>query len=124
MIKTVGSMEAVTSVGNKSAGNTVKELFNTVANTTGAKDEGFMNRILQYIDSRDWKANKKYKVAMAVVGTIFGILGLIAWLLIRPFALSTIDWMFCFIGYPALVACFVLAVYSCTHEFHTGSYPD
>lgn len=34
--------------------------------------------------------------------TVSGLSGLILWLAIMPYAFNTIDWLICFIGYPAM----------------------
>lgn len=79
-----------------------------------------MNKIWTYIDKKNWKLRTKYAFFMAAFCLPFALLGFFVWLLIRPLAFSSLDWMFCFIGYP-IVICYIAAfLYGCNHEFHDG----
>ncbi len=81
-----------------------------------------MKRLWNYVDQKHWSQKTKFKFAFLVLGTISAIAGFLAWLIIRFWALSTWDWMVCFIGYPVCIAFFVTAVYGGNHGFHNGAY--
>lgn len=44
--------------------------------------------------------------------------GFVLWLIIKHWALSSVEWMICFIGYPAVTACIGVILYAFNHEFH------
>lgn len=51
-----------------------------------------------------YKALKENKYLFLTVNTIcFGILGLCIWYVLHFFCLNRIDWLICFIGYPAVI---------------------
>lgn len=79
-----------------------------------------MKNLWTYIENKNWHADTKYRVALLILGTLFALAGLALWLIIRIWALSTWDWMVCFIGYPVVISWFVVLLYSCNHDFHDG----
>ena len=79
-----------------------------------------MKNIWAYIERKKWHAGTKYRVALLILGTLYALVGLAVWLIIRIWALSTWDWMVCFIGYPIVISRFVVFLYSCNHDFHDG----
>ncbi len=79
-----------------------------------------MKRLWQYLDQKQWSAKTKYKAAFFLLAVRYALTGFFAWLIIRQWALSTWDWMICFIGYPVCIAFFVVAVYGGNHCFHNG----
>ncbi|MDO4475451.1 MAG: hypothetical protein Q4B59_01535 [Lachnospiraceae bacterium] len=83
-----------------------------------------MKRLWTMIDDQNWKAQTKYKAAFFIFGLLLALLGCIVWLCIRSFALSTTDWLICFAGYPFLIGCLIVFLYSCRHEFHNGPHSD
>lgn len=84
------------------------------------KEEEKMKTLWTYIDSKDWQAESKYRFTLTILGILFALAGLILWLIIRPWILSTLDWMLCFIGYPIVISWFVVVIYSFRHDFHSG----
>jgi len=81
-----------------------------------------MNALWTYIDSKDWSGSKKSAAVLAILGTISALAGYVIWLLVRPWAFSTTDWMFCFIGYPVYCSVIIAFLYSCKHEFQNITY--
>lgn len=79
-----------------------------------------MKNVWTYIGKKNWPATTKYKVAFLILGTLYALAGFATWLIIRMWALSTLDWMFCFIGYPVVISWLVVFLYSCNHDFHDG----
>lgn len=80
-----------------------------------------MRWLWMFIERKKWRSATKYKFAFLVVGTIFSIVGLIAWLIIRNWALSAWNWMVCFIGYPVIISWLVVFLYAYKHDFHNRS---
>jgi len=80
-----------------------------------------MKYLWTYIDSKNWTEENKYKVVLLISTVVFALIGLAVWLIIRHWALSTLDWMICFAGYPAAFSWFVVIFYSCRHAFHNGN---
>ena len=81
-----------------------------------------MNYIWRNLENKNWKAATKYRVLLWILGTIFGVTGLILWFLVRIWALNSLDWMFCFIGYPVIISWFSVVFYSFNHDFHDGNH--
>ncbi len=79
-----------------------------------------MESLWAYIDKKKWHADTKHRVALLIVGTVFALIGLAVWLVIRIWTLSTWGWMLCFVGYPFIIAWFVGIRYSYSHQFHNG----
>lgn len=79
-----------------------------------------MKNLWTYIEKKKWLADTKYRVALLILGTLYALAGFAAWLIIRIWALSTWDWMVCFLGYPVVISWFVVFLYSCNHDFHDG----
>ncbi len=80
-----------------------------------------MKNIWMYIDRKNWEAGKKYRVLLLILGLLYMLCGLAAWLIIRTRAFSSIDWMFCFIGYPVVISWITAFLYTSRHEFHNGN---
>ncbi len=83
-----------------------------------------MKKLWNHIDEKRWSREAKYRVALLIAGILFGAAGFILWLLIRPWALATRDWMLCFIGYPVILSWVLVFLYACRHDFHSGSAAD
>ena len=81
-----------------------------------------MSKLWNYFGKKNWKAKTKYQVVSVFLAFAFSLIGLILWLIISPFFLSTLDWMICFIGYPFFAALIFVFFYSCRFEFHDGSH--
>lgn len=79
-----------------------------------------MKILWTYIEKKKWNAETKHRVALLILGTIYALAGFAVWLVIRIWALSTWDWMVCFVGYPVAISWFVVFLYSCKHGFHDG----
>ncbi|MCR5451687.1 MAG: hypothetical protein K6F00_03555 [Lachnospiraceae bacterium] len=80
-----------------------------------------MIKLWKYIDEKNWTASNKYKIICLLSAVLFAAIGFAVWMLIRPWILSTIDWMLCFIGYPIFFSFIVNFIYGCNHTFHDGS---
>jgi len=81
-----------------------------------------MKKLWNYIDRKNLTIDEKFKIACAIIGFISGFIGFIIWLLVRFWALDTIMWLFCFIGYPVVISFIFTFIYGCRHEFHNGKY--
>ncbi len=80
-----------------------------------------MKTLWRYIDERTWSAETKYRMVMLASCAAAAVAGLVFWLIVRMWVLSTVDWMLCFIGYPAVVTYFLVFLYGVDHEFHDGT---
>ncbi len=81
-----------------------------------------MKYLWKYIERKSWDASKKYKMFTLFLSLISALVGLLAWVVIRPYSLSTLDWMICFMGYPVMVSLIAVFLYSCRNFFHDGAY--
>lgn len=79
-----------------------------------------MNRLWIYIDSKKWQEATKYKIILIILGSLFGLIGCILWLIVRSFVFSSPKWLFCFVGYPIIISWVVVLIYSGRHDFHDG----
>lgn len=79
-----------------------------------------MNKIYKMIERMDIKKERKYQLAILMMSILYMLIGLCAWLIIRTIALSSIDWMICFMGYPMFISWIRLFLYTSNHSFHTG----
>ncbi|MCR5431831.1 MAG: hypothetical protein K6E95_04675 [Lachnospiraceae bacterium] len=77
-----------------------------------------MKRFWNYIDSKDISVKKKHKRAFLLLALCFGFAGLCLWLIVRPWALATLDWLFCFVFYPVVASILVVFFYEYGHRFH------
>lgn len=79
-----------------------------------------MKRLWTYIDGKNWRMETKYRAALLIVGAVFVLSGLAVRSIIRIWALSTWEWMACFVGYPFVISRVVVYLYMCRHDFHDG----
>ncbi len=70
-----------------------------------------MKMLWDLIEKQKWTAKTKYAVTLLLLGTLFALAGFSVWMVIRPYILSTVDWMLCFIGYPVVISWFVFIFY-------------
>lgn len=80
-----------------------------------------MKHLWAYIENKDIEEKSKYRSALFILSIIFAIAGFIAWLIVRTWTLSSIDWMICFIGYFVVAAWVVVFIYAGRHAFHDGN---
>lgn len=81
-----------------------------------------MNKLWTFIEEKNWHAETKYRVAILILGTLCALAGLAAWLIVRIWVLSSLKWLFCFMGYPVVISWLVVFLYACNHELHDGKY--
>ncbi|MDO4477630.1 MAG: hypothetical protein Q4B73_01145 [Lachnospiraceae bacterium] len=81
-----------------------------------------MTRLFAYMDRKNLSVGAKIRRTALITMLGAALIGFVAWLLIRPFALATTDWMICFIGYPAIITGLATLVHEGNHEFHDGAY--
>lgn len=81
-----------------------------------------MKSLWTYIEKKKWRADKKYRAALLLFGSVFALIGFALWLIVRIWALSTWDWMVCFVGYPIAASWLAVFFYSNDHAFHDGEY--
>ncbi len=79
-----------------------------------------MKALWNMIEKKKWTAKAKYAAALLLLGAVFALAGFALWMVIRLRALSSVDWMLCFIGYPVVISWIAIFLYSCRHEFHDG----
>ncbi len=80
-----------------------------------------MKNLWTYIDAKAWKDETKYVVISMILGTLAGLAGFVLWFIIRSWALSSWDWMVCFIGYPFVITWLYVFLYSGRYNLHDGS---
>jgi len=80
-----------------------------------------MKYLWSYIEEKNWTAEKKRRAAMQLLALFYGLAGLALWLIVRSWALSSWDWMVCFIGYPVMLSIPVFFLYFGSNPFHNGS---
>lgn len=59
-----------------------------------------MSKLWEWMDKKDLTKEGKIRGFLALNCMIFSILGFFVWLTVSRFALSTIEWAICFVGYP------------------------
>ncbi|MCR4588101.1 MAG: hypothetical protein K5682_06800 [Lachnospiraceae bacterium] len=77
-----------------------------------------MKTLWTYINSKKWKTPNKYRFIFFISGFTGAFAGFVLWLVIHIWALSTLDWMLCFIGYPILLSLFWVYIYTSNHPFY------
>lgn len=83
-----------------------------------------MKRLWNYIDKKDWNAEAKFHVVTLILSITSALVGFAFWQIIKPWALSTIDWMICFTCYPVFFSWVAAFYYYCSHDFHDGKSAD
>lgn len=81
-----------------------------------------MKRLWSYIDKKNMTASAKFGIAALLLSISFALGGFIIWCIISIWALSGLDWMICFILYPAVISWFLTYIYYCNHSFHDNSF--
>ncbi|MCR5784296.1 MAG: hypothetical protein K6G40_01460 [Eubacterium sp.] len=76
-----------------------------------------MKKLWKYIDNKKWQAHAKYKYATFILCTLSALAGFILWLILKIPGFSSPKWLFCYIGYPIVIAFIAAFIYSCNHEF-------
>ena len=79
-----------------------------------------MKYIWNKIEDKNWKTATKVNAFLWVLGVLYGSIGLVVWSVVRIWALKTLDWMICFVGYPVIISWLVVLLYVCNHDFHDG----
>ena len=79
-----------------------------------------MKSIWNYLEEKDWKASTKFRAFLFIEALICGLIGFAVWGVIQFFALSSIDWMICFIGYPVIFSWFAVFIYTTNNDFTDG----
>lgn len=59
-----------------------------------------MNTLWKVIGKQDLSKRGKMRWFLVLNCIKYSLLGFFVWLVVRNFAFDTIDWAFCFIGYP------------------------
>lgn len=68
-------------------------------------------------EKKDWKIFSKQRAFFGALMLLSGMIGYCIWLIVSLYALKTLDWMICFIGYPILIGVFIGYLYTCNHDF-------
>ena len=63
-----------------------------------------MKYLWNYIREKEWSDQTKYMVTVLIYSLISALLGFVVWLVLRNWVLNSWEWMFCFMGYPAVAA--------------------
>lgn len=77
-----------------------------------------MKCIWNRIDRKNWTVDKKYIVFTLLLSILSALIGLAVWLVVKPWAFSSMDWLFCFIGYPVFFSWIAEFLYAGRHDFH------
>lgn len=75
-----------------------------------------MNKLWNYIDGREFSDEGKIRVFLFLICVFSGVVGLIAWLIIRNFTLNTFECALCFVGYPAFIGYIGGFIYLCKNN--------
>ena len=59
-----------------------------------------MSRLWKWIDEKNISKEVKAKLFLFVNSIMFGVIGLVLWVIVSGFGLNSWDWALCFIGYP------------------------
>lgn len=59
-----------------------------------------MSVLWKWISQRKLSRGNKARLFLLLNSLIYSVAGILAWLLVRKFALGTWDWALCFVGYP------------------------
>ncbi len=81
-----------------------------------------MKSLCTYIDSKNWKAETKYHVALLITRLLAALAGLVLWLIIRMWMFSSPAWLICFAGYPFVIAWFLGFIYLFRNKMHDGAF--
>ena len=77
-----------------------------------------MKRLWNVINEMKIKKEIKNKLYLGVLIAINIVMGGVAWALFGRLVLPGIDWLLCFMGYPAIfIGLFGGILYLCNHEF-------
>lgn len=77
-----------------------------------------MNKLWNAINKLRIKKNMKNKLFLSVLIIINLIFGFLLWMALGRFVLLGIDWLVCFLGYPAyFIGYFGGTIYLYNHEF-------
>ncbi len=76
-----------------------------------------MKYLWKYIDNKNLSVRAKKIIAPTILCIISAFIGAIIWFIIKDFGLSSLDWLVCFMGYPATISFFVGNIYASNHEF-------
>jgi len=77
-----------------------------------------MKLLWNKIDQLNIKSDQKYKRFICSLTVINGVFGAIAWILIGRLFLPKLEWLLCFIGYPAIfIGLLGGVIYLFNHEF-------
>ncbi len=79
-----------------------------------------MKSLWTFLEEKNWKASSKFRAFLLIEALIFGLIGFAVWGVVQFFALSSIDWMICFIGYPVIASWFIVFVYTMNRDFSDG----
>lgn len=79
-----------------------------------------IQKIWMYFNRKNWQAYNKFRLFRISLEIIFGIAGLLIWLVVQNRTLKTWDWMLCFIGGPIVISWFVALLYHNYHSFYDG----
>lgn len=67
-----------------------------------------MGKLWKYIKEKEWSDETKYLISVLIYGLISALVGFVVWLMLRKWGLDSWEWMFCFMGYPAVAAWIVV----------------
>lgn len=58
-----------------------------------------MSRLWKWVNDKDYSKEVKIRIFLFFNCVIYSALGFVIWLAVSQFALNSLDWAFCFIGY-------------------------
>lgn len=83
-----------------------------------------IKKLFSQIDRLPVTARKKLRLFFLLTGILFSLCGFFLWLIIRRWTFDSWDWLICFLGYPFIIAWFVVYIYTMHRDFHENRYPE
>lgn len=82
-----------------------------------------MKHLYNYLENTNFRATTKFRLFLLIEALLYGLGGFAVWGIIQLFALRSVEWMICFIGYPIIFSWFLVFVYTLNNDFTDGM-PD
>ncbi len=79
-----------------------------------------MKHLYTFLEYKNWRAATKFRVFLLLEALIYGLAGFAVWGIVQLFALRSVEWMICFIGYPVIASWFLVFVYTINRDFTDG----
>lgn len=81
------------------------------------KGDVTLKKLWERIDAKELAQEWKVRLFLLFNCIRYAVLGLLVWLIVSRFALSTIEWAVCFVGYPGVFIGYVGGlIFLCSKE--------